>query len=103
MPELPARQGDELLDLRPLSCLRDLQGHGAALVHSVPAAVGTVRALRRGQADPRRDLSAVLRDLHPARGVVLAFVPGLRAAAPAPLAFLRAVQPASTAERTARR
>ena len=82
----------------------DLQGHRAALVHSMPAAMGTVRALRRGQADPRRDPHhAVLRGLHPPRGVVLALLPGLRAAAPDPLAFLRTVQPASTAERTARR
>ena len=46
-PTCRPRQDADLLDLRALRSLRDLQGHRPAVVPGLPAAVGTVRRLRQ--------------------------------------------------------
>src|SRR5664280_110311 len=94
---------DDLFDLWPVGGTEDLQNHRAALVYGLPATLGTVRQLRGRQTNPRWNPDrAAVRDVYPPRPVVLAVLPGLRAA-PVWYSALPAVRPSRTAARAAQR
>ena len=79
MRELPAPPGPGLRDLRTDRAMRGIQGHRPAVVHPLPAVVGSLRRVRhRGPRPRRHPAGTVVRAVPQPRTRLLGPLPGLQ-------------------------